>query len=141
MLFPCFLRKRRVSFEAVVQSYSVKKGLFRNFAKFAGKHLRQSLFFNKVAGLRLLLKSFSLNRRGFLFTYFIWISWNQIKCNEIYIKLCFMKQSERNISHFILAFKEVLLTGPKIQTKIPSPSGVCVLGEGQLYTLHLMVKG
>ena len=33
--------------------YSVKKGALGNFAKFTGKHLRQSLFFNKVAGLRL----------------------------------------------------------------------------------------
>ena len=48
-----------------------KKGVFRNFAKFTGKHLRQSLFFNKVVGLRLLLNSFFLNRGGFLFTYFI----------------------------------------------------------------------
>ena len=30
-----------------------KKGVLRNFAKFTGKHLCQSLFFNKVAGLRL----------------------------------------------------------------------------------------
>ena len=37
--------------------------------------------------------------------------------------------------------KEVLLTGPKIQAKIPSHSGDCVLGEGQLNTLSLMVKG
>ena len=29
-----------------------KKDVFRNFAKFAGKHLCQSLFFDKVAGLR-----------------------------------------------------------------------------------------
>ena len=29
-----------------------KKGIFRNFAKFTGKQLCQSLFFNKVAGLR-----------------------------------------------------------------------------------------
>ena len=29
-----------------------KKGVLRNFAKFTGKHLSQSLFFNKVAGLR-----------------------------------------------------------------------------------------
>ena len=29
-----------------------KKGVFRNFAKFTGKHLCQSLFFTKVAGLR-----------------------------------------------------------------------------------------
>ena len=31
---------------------SVRKGIHRNFANFAGKHLCQSLFFNKVAGLR-----------------------------------------------------------------------------------------
>ena len=31
-----------------------KKGVLRNFAKFMGKHLRQSLYFNKVAGLTLL---------------------------------------------------------------------------------------
>ena len=29
-----------------------KKGVLRNFAKFTGKQLHQSLFFNKVAGLR-----------------------------------------------------------------------------------------
>ena len=29
-----------------------KKGVARNFAKFTGKHLCQSLFFNKMAGLR-----------------------------------------------------------------------------------------
>ena len=29
-----------------------KKGVLRNFAKFAGKHLCKSPFFNKVAGLR-----------------------------------------------------------------------------------------
>ena len=31
---------------------SVKKGVFRNFAKFTGKHLCQSFFFDKVAVLR-----------------------------------------------------------------------------------------
>ena len=30
-----------------------KKGALRNFAKFTGKHLCQSLFFKKVAGLGL----------------------------------------------------------------------------------------
>ena len=29
-----------------------RKGVLRNFAKFTGKHLCHSLFFNKVAGLR-----------------------------------------------------------------------------------------
>ena len=38
--------------EAVVERCSVEKGVLRNFAKFTGKHLRQSLFLNKVAGLR-----------------------------------------------------------------------------------------
>ena len=30
----------------------VRKGVFRNFAKFTGKHLCQSLLFNKIAGLK-----------------------------------------------------------------------------------------
>ena len=34
------------------RSCSVRKGVLKNFAKFTGKHLCQSLFFNKVAGLR-----------------------------------------------------------------------------------------
>ena len=34
------------------QRCSVKIGALTNFAKFTGKHLCQSLFFNKVAGLR-----------------------------------------------------------------------------------------
>ena len=37
--------------EAVTHRCSVKKSVLRNFAKFTGKHLRQSLFFNKVAGV------------------------------------------------------------------------------------------
>ena len=37
--------------------------------------------------------------------------------------------------------KEVLLTRPKIQAKIPSHSGDCILGEGQLNALPLMAKG
>ena len=38
--------------EAVVQRCSVKKCVLRNFTKFPGKHLCQSHFFDKVAGLR-----------------------------------------------------------------------------------------
>ena len=32
------------------QRCSIRKGVLRNFTKFTGKHLCQSLFFNKVAG-------------------------------------------------------------------------------------------
>ena len=35
------------------QRCSIKKGFLKNLAKFIGKHLSQSLFFNKVASLRL----------------------------------------------------------------------------------------
>ena len=35
------------------QRCSVKKGVLGKFAKFTGKHLCQSLFFNNVAGLQL----------------------------------------------------------------------------------------
>ena len=41
--------------EAVAQRRSVRKGALKNFATFTGKHLYQSLFFNKVAGLSLQL--------------------------------------------------------------------------------------
>ena len=34
------------------QRCSIKKGVLKNFAKFIGKHLCQSVFFNEVAGLR-----------------------------------------------------------------------------------------
>ena len=36
---------------------TTNKGVLRNFTKFTGKHLRQSLFFNKVAGLKLISKN------------------------------------------------------------------------------------
>ena len=47
------------------QRCSMKKGIVRNFGKCAGKHLCQSFFFNKFAGLRLptLLKKRLWHRR------------------------------------------------------------------------------
>ena len=58
---------------------SVRKRVLRNFAKFTGKHLRQSLSFNRVAGLRpaTLLKKrprhscFPVNFAKFLRTLFL----------------------------------------------------------------------
>ena len=46
-----------------------KKGVIRNFAKFTGKHLCQSLFFNKVSGLR----PANLSKRGSGKDVFAWI--------------------------------------------------------------------
>ena len=45
-----------------------KKGVLENLTKFTGKHLCQSLFFNKVAGLR--HSFFSVNFADFLRTPF-----------------------------------------------------------------------
>ena len=43
-----------------------KKDALRNFAKFTGKHLCQSLFLNKVVGLRLWHRCFHVNFRKFV---------------------------------------------------------------------------
>ena len=56
---PATLLKRRLRcrcFRSSHQRCSISKGVLRNFSKLTGKHLCQSLFFNKVAGLRPLLK-------------------------------------------------------------------------------------
>ena len=66
-------------FRSSHQRCFVRKGVLRNFAKFTGKHLCQSLFFNKVAGLRpaTLLKKrlwhrcFPMNFAKFLRTSFL----------------------------------------------------------------------
>ena len=54
-------KKNFTSPEAVVRRCSVNKDVLKNFTKFTGKHLCQSLFFNKFAGLRLWHKCFSVN--------------------------------------------------------------------------------
>ena len=46
--------------EAATGGVPSKKGVLRNFAKFTRKHLRQSLFFNKVAGPAALFKKETL---------------------------------------------------------------------------------
>ena len=64
-----------------------KKGVFRNFTKFTGKHLCQSHFFNKVAGLKkeTLAKVFScefceISKISKFFTKHLWatdsVIWN-----------------------------------------------------------------
>ena len=40
------------NFRSIHQRCSVRNSVFRNFTKFAGKHLCQRLIFNKVGGLR-----------------------------------------------------------------------------------------
>ena len=42
--------KKKFTMSIRSSNQRLKKGVLRNFAKFTGKHLCQSLFFNKVAG-------------------------------------------------------------------------------------------
>ena len=49
----------------------MKKGVLRDFTEFTGKHLRQSLFYNKVAGLHFSCEFCEISRRTF-FTEHLW---------------------------------------------------------------------
>ena len=49
-----------------------KKAVLKNFTKFTGKHLHQSLFFNKVAGL----SPAALLKKRLCHRCFLWILWN-----------------------------------------------------------------
>ena len=89
----------------------MKKGVLRNFTKFTGKHLCQSLFFNKVAGLRpaTLLKKrlwhrcFPVNFVKFLRTPFLQNTfftehlWTTASTRSIYCNTCalFLKQVQQ----------------------------------------------
>ena len=83
---------------------SVKKGVFRNFAKFTGKHLCQSLFLNKTAGLTFFrtplgdsfwtVKLFSSQHWDYFITYFHHINSIFMSCvheinKSIYERLTF----------------------------------------------------
>ena len=51
--FICFMKEAiNCFFKSRQQRCSLKEGVLRNLAKFTGKHLCQSLFFKKFAGLR-----------------------------------------------------------------------------------------
>ena len=94
----------------------VKKGVLTNFAKFAVKHLFQSLFFNKVAGLRLAtllkkklwLRCFPVNfenflRRPFLAEHLRWLLSSGVTISEINwlsVRDCFMSLALESISVF-----------------------------------------
>ena len=80
----------------------MKTGVLKNFAKFTGKHLWQSLFFNKVAGLR--HRSFPMNFAKFLRKRFYRTPPDKCLCLTSYLKTyLFLKQFLRKVtlSYFI----------------------------------------
>ena len=108
--------------EAVIQRCSVKN---KNFTKFTGKHLCQSLFFNKVAGLRpaTLLKKrlwhrcFPVNFVKFLRTPFFieHLSWLSPLC------LILGKRMQFGIMVFLEAQQINLFVLRKSSEKVPLP--------------------
>ena len=65
------LRKRQRTFRRSHQEVSCKKGIHKSSAKLTGKHLRKSLFLNKVAGKKgLKHRFFPVNFSKFLTTPF-----------------------------------------------------------------------
>ena len=93
------LATNQKQFRSNHQRCSIKKGVLRNFAKFAGKHLCQILFFNKVAGLE--HRCFPVNFVKFLRTSVLQnTSWRLLltvieRCSKC-IKICFYVSYESN---------------------------------------------
>ena len=65
-----------------------KKGVLRKFAKFLGKHLCQSLFFNKVAGLPVNFVKFL--RTSFFLEHLLWLLLFSIETVSSYASLFFL---------------------------------------------------
>ena len=82
---------------------SIKKAVLENFAKLAGKHLRQSLFFNKVADLTLATlwktglwyRCFSTNFTKFLRTPFL-----QNTSGRLLLLVAVFKKASVKLKHF-----------------------------------------
>ena len=85
-----------------------KKGALRNFAKFTGKHQCQSLFYNKVAGLRSdfrpWYKCFPVNFANFLRTPFLLNTSCGFFCNDTKITFILIATMECIISSRLLMF-------------------------------------
>ena len=90
--FVKYISDEKRMFRSSHQKCSIKKGVLRNFAKFTGKYLCQSLFFNKIAGLgpatllkkRLWHRCFPVNFAKFLRTPFLTEHlWTTVSVNDV----------------------------------------------------------
>ena len=104
-----------IAFRSSHQRCSMKKGVLTNFTKFKGKHLSQSLFFNKAAGLRpatslkkrLWHRCFPVNFAKFLTTPFL-----QNTSGRLLLRFMAFRDWEFLPQHFkniIIVFQNVLL--------------------------------
>ena len=94
-----------------------KESVLRNFTKFTGKHLRQSLFFNKVAGLR----SATLLKKRVFSCEFLRNFWEYLFLRNTYggcfwkllvhsqIKYCFARNYPNKNQYLIMCWRSCFL--------------------------------
>ena len=93
LLHPSIVFTELYNTEAVAQRCSVRKGVLRNITKFTGKHLCQSLFFNKVSEACNFIKKEKLAQvfscefceisKNIFFTEHLWTTASEDKFGEI----------------------------------------------------------
>ena len=138
--------------EEVVQRCSVKKGVLRNSTKFTGKHLCQSLFFNKFAGLRpatsskkrLWHRRFPVNFVKFLSTHFSiehlrWLPPNFFLSFPCYVKIARLTGNANILENIHLAVKIFKYSDFDIWILFKSPS-FSLLTLLYLDLVHIMSK-
>ena len=110
-----------------------KKSVFRNFAKFIGKHLCQRLFLNKVAGLRSSEFNYSLWNSVCLYLQFI-----KGMAQVFNIKLSFRKKRKLRI---LWRLSTTLKTSSKsVWSNIFWYVKVCIFWKCIQYTLYIEIK-
>ena len=88
-----------------------KKGVLRNFVKFTGKHMCQSLFFNKVAGARNFIKKETLVQMflgtPFLTEHLWWLLLNErlLSLSQVKAHSLFYTTQLQELEYFDVALK------------------------------------
>ena len=94
-----------------------KRAVSRNFAKFTGKHLCQSLFFNKVAGFSLQFYEKGDCSRGV----FLWILWNTFFAEDLgRLLLSFLKSQNFWVSQKLNGSLVIFVPACKFQVNFES---------------------
>ena len=124
-IFPNFVLLQHIVVQKQVKNkkqppeVSLRKGVPRNFKKFTGKHLCQSLHFNKVAGLacKLACNFIKIETLTQVFSCeFSEISKNTI-FKEIWLGNCFYKTYPRRVFAFCLFYFQVACNCKLIKTR------------------------
>ena len=114
---PCW-HQYSLSFSSLIRSSHAKvckKGVLKNFAKFTGKNLWQSLFFSKVAGLRQNFKEHLFHRTPPVAPSVLWQP-SALGDNNL-LMLCPFLQPSKKPSALLQFGKEVNILGHSIERR------------------------